>query len=170
MVREFHAAERIRGGGFQSVAVLVGFLALTLGVGVFAGLVTEPNVLSWYPALTKPSFNPPNWVFAPVWTTLYILMAIAGWRVWRITDFDSRALLFWAAQLVLNFAWSFIFFGAHEIGLALIEIAALWLMVLLTMIAFFGIDRIAGWLFVPYLAWVSFAAALNGAIHQLNPG
>jgi tryptophan-rich sensory protein len=170
MVREFHAAEQARGGGFQSVAVLVGFLALALGVGVFAGLVTEPNVLTWYPALAKPSFNPPNWLFAPVWTTLYILMAVAGWRVWRVTDFDSRALLFWVTQLVLNFAWSFIFFGAHEIGLALIEIAMLWLMVLLTMLAFFRIDRIAGWLFVPYLAWVSFAAALNGAIHHLNPG
>lgn len=170
MNREFHVSTRVRGGGFQNVAVLIGFLALALGVGVFAGLITEPNVLTWYPVLAKPSFNPPNWVFAPVWTTLYILMAVAGWRVWRITDFESRALLFWAVQLVLNFAWSFIFFGAHNIGLALIEIAALWLMVLLTMVAFFRIDRIAGWLFAPYLAWVSFAAALNAAIHQLNPG
>jgi len=170
MVRQFHAVSRARGGGFQNVAVLIGFLALTLGVGIFAGLVTEPNVLTWYPTLAKPSFNPPNWVFAPVWTVLYILMAVAGWRVWRITDFESRALLFWVMQLALNFAWSFIFFGAHAIGLALIEIAVLWLTVLLTTVTFFRIDRIAGWLFVPYLAWVSFAAALNGAIHQLNPG
>ena len=168
MVRTFHAGARER-AGFQSVAVLVGFLALTLGVGIFAGLVTEPNVLTWYPTLTKPSFNPPNWVFAPVWTALYILMAIAGWRVWRVTDFASRPMLYWAVQLALNFAWSFIFFGAHKILAALIEIAVLWLAVSITTIAFFRIDRVAGWLFTPYLAWVSFAAALNAAIHHLNP-
>lgn len=160
----------IRSYGTQNILVLIGFLALTLGVGVFAGLLTEPNVLTWYATLAKPSFNPPNWVFAPVWTILYALMAIAGWRVWRVRDFHSGALLFWAAQLALNFAWSFVFFGMHAIGLALIEVAILWLMVLLTMLSFFRIDRIAGWLFVPYLAWVSFAAALNGAILQLNQG
>ncbi|MBS0275223.1 MAG: tryptophan-rich sensory protein [Proteobacteria bacterium] len=170
MVRELHVRKRRRGGGFQDVAVLTGFLALTLGVGVFAGLVAEPNALTWYPTLAKPLFNPPNWVFAPVWTVLYVLMAVAGWRVWRITDFESRALLFWVAQLALNFAWPFIFFGVHAIGLALIEIAALWFLVLLTMVAFLRVDRIAGWLFAPYLAWLSFAAALNAAIHQLNPG
>lgn len=169
MVRDFQTAERSRNTGFQNIAVLIGFLALTLGVGIFAGLVTEPNVMSWYPTLTKPSFNPPNWVFAPVWTTLYILMAVAGWRVWRITDFRARALLYWALQLVLNFAWSFIFFGAHQITAALIEIAVLWLAGLTTTVTFFRIDRIAGWLFVPYLLWVSFAAVLNGAIWQLNP-
>lgn len=167
MVRSFHETRERR--GFQSGAVLVGFLALTLGVGILAGLVTEPNVATWYPALTKPSFNPPNWVFAPVWTLLYALMAIAGWRVWRVTDFGGRPMLYWAAQLALNFAWSFIFFGAHQILAALIEIAVLWLMVLVTAIAFFRVDRLAGWLFVPYLAWVSFATALNAAIHHLNP-
>jgi len=170
MVRKFHTGEQARGGGFQSAAVLTGFLALTLGVGIFAGLVTEPNVQTWYPTLIKPSFNPPNWLFAPVWTTLYILIAIAGWRVWRVTDFNSRALLFWILQLALNFAWSFIFFGAHKIGLALIEVAVLWLMVLLTTIAIFRIDRPAGFLFVPYLVWVSFAALLNLSIWRLNTG
>ena len=156
------------GGGFRSVAVLVGFLALTLGVGILGGLVTAPSVVSWYPTLVKPSFNPPNWVFAPVWTTLYILMAIAGWRVWRVTGFESRALLFWVLQLALNFAWSFIFFGMHEVGWALIEIAALWFLVLFTMIAFLRIDRPAGLLFLPYLAWVSFAALLNAFVWHLN--
>jgi len=169
MVRDFHAGDRMR-GGFQSIAVLIGFLALALGVGIFAALVTEPNVVSWYPTLAKPSFNPPNWVFAPVWTTLYVLMAIAGWRVWRITDFGATPMLYWVMQLALNFAWSFIFFGAHQIFAALIEIAMLWIAVLVTTIAFFRVDRIAGALFVPYLLWVSFAAALNAAIYQLNPG
>lgn len=169
MDREPRTAERKRNAGFQSGVVLIGFLALTLGVGIFAGLVTEPNVLRWYPTLAKPSFNPPNWIFAPIWAVIYILMAIAGWRVWRVTDFRAQALLYWALQLALNFAWPFIFFGAHQMTAALIEIAVLWLAVLITTIAFFRIDRIAGWLFVPYLLWVSFAAVLNGAIWQLNP-
>lgn len=169
MVRTFSTAARPR-RGFQSAAVLVAFLALSLGVGILAGLVTEPNVTTWYPALVKPSFNPPAWVFAPVWTALYILMAVAGWRVWRITDFGAQPMLYWAVQLALNFVWSFIFFGAHQILAALIEIAILWLAVLSTTIAFFRIDKIAGWLFAPYLLWVSFAAVLNGAIWELNPG
>lgn len=169
MDREPRTAECKRNAGFQSGAVLIGFLALTLGVGIFAGLVTEPNVLGWYPTLAKPPFNPPNWIFAPIWAVIYILMAIAGWRVWRVTDFRAQALLYWVMQLALNFAWPFIFFGAHQMTAALIEIAVLWLAVLITTIAFFRIDRIAGWLFAPYLLWVSFATALNGAIWQLNP-
>jgi tryptophan-rich sensory protein len=169
MARKFSAAIRQR-GRLQSVAVFVGFLALSLGVGILSGLVTEESVLTWYPTLVKPSFNPPNRVFAPVWTTLYILIAVAGWRVWRITDFGAQPMLYWAMQLALNFAWSFIFFGAHQVLAALIEIAMLWLAVLCTTIAFFRIDKIAGWLFAPYLLWVSFAAVLNGAIWELNPG
>ena len=149
--------------------MLIGFLALSLGVGILAGLVTEPNVISWYPSLAKPSFNPPNWVFAPVWTTLYILIAIAGWRVWRVTDFNAQPMLYWLLQLALNFAWSFIFFGAHQLLAALIEISVLWIAVLVTTIAFFRIDRVAGLLFVPYLLWLSFAAALNFEIYRLNP-
>lgn len=160
----------VKAGGAQSIAVLIGFLALSLGVGVLAGQVTELNVANWYPRLIKPAFNPPNWLFAPVWTALYILIAIAAWRVWCIQDFSSRALLLWIVQLALNFAWSFIFFGAHQIGFALIEISILWLAVLMTTLAFFRVDRVAGLLFVPYMLWLSFAAALNGAIYQLNPG
>jgi tryptophan-rich sensory protein len=169
MVREFPATGRAH-GGFQNIAVLIGFLALTLGVGILAGLVTEPKIPSWYSPLAKPSFSPPNGVFAPVWTTLYILMAIAGWRVWRVTDFNALPMLYWLMQLALNFAWPLIFFGAHQLLAALIEIAMLWIAVLITTVAFFRIDRIAGWLFVPYLLWVSFASALNFAIYSLNPG
>lgn len=168
MVREFTTTVRTS-SRFQSAAVLIGFLALSLGVGILSALVTEPNVVSWYPSLAKPSFNPPNWVFAPVWTTLYIFMAIAGWRVWRITDFGAQPMLYWLIQLALNFAWSFIFFGAHQLLAALIEIAMLWIAILVTTIAFFRIDRGAGWLFAPYLLWVSFAGVLNAEIYSLNP-
>ena len=104
-----------------------------------------------------------------MWTTLYILMAIAAWRVWRVAGFESRPLLYWFVQLALNFAWSFIFFGAHHVAFALIEIAVLWLMIVLTTASFFRRDRLAGWLLVPYLVWVSFAGVLNTAIWRLNP-
>jgi tryptophan-rich sensory protein len=169
MVREFATPGRTR-GGFQRAAVLIGFLALSLGVGILAELVAGPNILSWYPSLTKPSFNPPNWAFAPVWSTLYVFIAIAGWRVWCVTDFNAQPMLYWLIQLALNAAWPFIFFGAHQLLAALIEIAMLLIAVLITTVAFFRIDRIAGWLFVPYLLWVSFAGALNLEIYSLNPG
>ena len=154
---------------FVSAVALVVFLLLALAMGFAAGLATEPNIAGWYSHLNKPSFNPPNWVFAPVWTTLYILMAIAAWRVWRVAGFESRPLLYWFVQLALNFAWSFIFFGAHHVAFALIEIAVLWLMIVLTTASFFRRDRLAGWLLVPYLVWVSFAGVLNTAIWRLNP-
>jgi translocator protein len=155
-------------GRSANIFAFVLFLALVLAAGFGAGMVTAPNIAGWYSTLAKPSFNPPNWVFAPVWTTLYVLIAIAAWRVWRVTGLTSRAMLYWFVQLALNFAWSFIFFGAHQTGLALIEIAVLWLAILMTMAAFFRIDRTAGLLFVPYLAWVSFAGFLNFSIWQLN--
>ena len=154
--------------GVQSVLALIALLVLTLAVGAGGGMVTAPNVANWYPTLVKPSFNPPAWLFGPVWTTLYVLMAIAAWRVWRTQGALSRPLLLWLLQLALNFAWSFIFFGAHALLAALIELSILWLALLATLIAFFRVDRLAGWLLVPYLAWVSFAGVLNAAIWRLN--
>ena len=118
--------------------------------------------------LAKPAFTPPNWLFAPVWTTLYVLMGVASWRVWRLTGLNSPELILWMSQLTLNVLWSALFFSAHLILLALVEMALLWLLILVTMILFWQRDRIAGLLFVPYLAWVSFAFALNFAIWQLN--
>lgn len=158
----------MRHNRFASAAMLAGFLALTLAVGFAAALATKPEIAGWYAHLLKPSFNPPNWVFAPVWTTLYVMMAIAAWRVWRAIGFGSRAMLLWIVQLALNFAWSFIFFAAHKTGFALIEIAALWVFVATTMIAFLRTDLVAGLLLAPYLAWVSFAGLLNAAIWRLN--
>lgn len=150
----------------RQALALAGFLVLTLTAGFLASLVTAPNIPGWYAHLAKPSFNPPDGVFAPVWTTLYVLMAIAAWRVWR--KVELRPLGLYALQLALNFAWSFLFFGAHAVGAALLEIALLFVLVLFTMRAFWRLDRIAGWLFLPYAAWVFFAGVLNAAIWRLN--
>jgi tryptophan-rich sensory protein len=146
--------------------VLFALLAATLAVGFVASLVTVPNIAGWYAGLHKPSFNPPNGVFAPVWTSLYVLTAIAAWRVWRKAG--PRPLGLYALQLILNGAWSFLFFGAHAIGAALAEIVLLLALVLATMASFSSRDRVAGLLFLPYAAWVLFAAALNAAIWRLN--
>ena len=105
------------------------------------------------PAWSIPSFAPPNWLFAPVWTTLYVLMAVAAWRVWRIAGTKSPEMAAYAVQLVFNFAWSAIFFAAHQIGLALVEICVLLVLILATTILFWRRDRLAGLLFLPYLAW-----------------
>jgi tryptophan-rich sensory protein len=146
--------------------VLFALLAATLAVGFVASLVTVPNIPGWYAGLHKPSFNPPNWIFAPAWTTLYVLMAVAAWRVWRKAG--PRPLRLYATQLVLNGAWSFVFFGAHATGAALGEIVLLLALVLATMGSFWGKDRIAGLLFLPYAGWVLFAGCLNAAIWRLN--
>ncbi len=145
---------------------LFALLAATLAVGFLASQVTVPSIPGWYAGLHKPSFNPPNWLFAPVWTTLYVLMAVAAWRAWRKAG--VRLLGLYALQLALNGAWSFIFFGAHAIGLALAEIVLLLVLVLATMWRFWRKDRIAGLLFVPYAGWVLFAGVLNAAIWRLN--
>ena len=153
----------------RQALALLGFLALTLAAGFAAGQVTAPNIASWYNGLAKPSFNPPSWVFAPVWTALYVLMAVAAWRVWRQAGLRSAALALWFVQLGLNFAWSFLFFGAHAPGLALADLSLLWLILGATLIASRRIDRLAGWLLIPYLAWVSFAGVLNFWVWRLNP-
>lgn len=152
-----------------SLLVLLGFLVFTLAVGFLGGQVTAPNIPTWYVFLTKPSFNPPNWVFMPAWTTLYVLMAAAAWRVWRQTGWRSSALALWLGQLALNFAWSFLFFGAHALALAFFELAVMWLAILATLITFWRIERLAGALLLPYLAWVSFAGVLNFWVWRLNP-
>ena len=142
-------------------------LALCLAVSAVGGAVTATSVGSWYPLLAKPAFNPPNWIFAPVWTALYFMMAIAAWRVWRRGG-ARRALSLFALQLALNLAWSIVFFGMHAVGAALLEILVLLLAILATTVVFWRSDRMAGLLFVPYAAWVAFAAILNAAIWQLN--
>jgi len=149
---------------------LVGFLAATYGVAAVSTVFTAAAIPGWYAGLAKPSFNPPNWIFGPVWSVLYTVMAIAAWLIWRRADSElrSRALLLFWVQLALNFGWSFIFFRGHAIGLALVEIVLLWLAILGTMVLFFRLRKVAGWLFVPYLAWVSFASVLNFGIWMRN--
>jgi benzodiazapine receptor len=147
-----------------------GFLALCFAAAAIGGLATAPAIPGWYAGLIKPAFNPPNWIFGPVWTLLYALMAIAAWRVWRRGGFamSGRALTLFFLQLALNLAWSLIFFAGRRIGWALIDIAALWLSLAATAVMFWRRDRIAGAMLAPYLAWVSFAAVLNLAIWRLN--
>lgn len=149
---------------------LLGFVVLCLAISAIGGAVTASSVGTWYQALQKPLFNPPNWVFAPVWTLLYCAIAVAGWRVWMARGFAQAqgAMSAYAVQLALNLAWSFVFFGARMIGAALVEIAFLLAAVIANAVLFWRIDRIAGALFVPYAAWVSFATVLNFALWRLN--
>lgn len=148
------------------------FVATCLGVGFISGMATQSGVHTWFPMLEKPVFNPPNWVFAPVWSFLYILMGVAAGRVWGRIDYEKenvrKALLFFAIQLALNALWSVLFFGLQNPLLALVEIVLLWLMIYETYLQFKTIDKIAGWLFVPYLLWVSFATVLNASLWWLN--
>jgi tryptophan-rich sensory protein len=148
--------------------VLGGLILFCLAVGAIGGGASASAIDGWYRTLAKPAWNPPDWVFGPVWTVLYIMMAVAAWLVWKTGDRVRPAMVLFAVQLALNLAWTFIFFSFESPGLALIEIAFMWLAVLFTMLAFFGRQTTAGWLFVPYLAWVSFAAALNFAIWWMN--
>lgn len=124
----------------------------------------------WYRGLEKPSFNPPGAVFGPVWTVLYLIMAVAAWLVWRGRERAKVrwALCAWGGQLILNGLWSWLFFGRHEIGLALAEIVLLWIAILVTTILFWRVSRTAAVLLLPYLAWVSFATVLNAAFWRLN--
>jgi tryptophan-rich sensory protein len=132
--------------------------------GLFGSIVTIPSVKTWYITLVKPSFNPPSWVFAPVWTTLFALIGIALYLVWK-----KKNNLFWFwVQLLLNILWSFLFFGLHLPLLALYEILILWFAIVMTMITFWSYNKKASLLLLPYLLWVTFATFLNFSIAQLN--
>jgi len=148
---------------------MLAFILVTLAVGAGASVFSEPAIRTWYAGLAQPSFTPPNWVFAPVWTALYVVMAVAAWRVWRTTGTRSIEMLAYAIQLVFNFGWSWIFFGLHRIGLALAEILILDLGILLTAMLFFRRDRLAGLLFLPYLGWTLYASLLTRGLLLLNP-
>ena len=141
------------------------FLLLVVGGSLAIGFLTAPG--EWYAGLAKPPFNPPNWVFAPVWTVLYVLIAVAGWRTFE-QDRSSWPMKLWCAQLVLNFLWSPVFFAAHRIGLALLLILLLLAAILAFLVMSWRQNRVAAWLFAPYAAWVAFAAVLNGSIWLLN--
>ena len=156
--------------GARSLAALAAFVVLCFAVAAVGGAVTATSVGTWYAGLTKPSFNPPHWVFGPVWTVLYLMIAVAGWRVWRRRgESDARlALGAWGLQLALNLGWSLVFFGARMIGLALAEIVLLLATIVFTATLFWRIDPLAGALLVPYALWVGFATVLNAALWWLN--
>lgn len=143
--------------------VLLCFAAASLG-GLFM-----PG--AWFAALKKPAWNPPGWVFGPVWSVLYTMMAVSAWLVWQRGGFAAqrRPLRLFLAQLALNAAWTPLFFGLHRPGVALAEIILLWLAIAWTIVAFWPVQRSAAWLLTPYLAWVSFATVLNGTLWWLNP-
>ncbi|MFM2338782.1 MAG: hypothetical protein RL115_1975 [Bacteroidota bacterium] len=150
---------------------LVIAILIPIIIGGLSGFFTANNVGTWYTTIQKPSWNPPNWIFGPVWTTLYILMGIALYLVWKADSSDflkKLAIFFFTLQLVLNFFWSFIFFQQHEMGWALVEIIALWLAILVTIFSFANISKTAAWLLVPYIAWVSFATILNYTLWKIN--
>jgi tryptophan-rich sensory protein len=151
---------------------LIGFLAATFAAAAIGSAATFTSVKTWYPLLEKPSWTPPGWLFAPVWSALYVAMAVAGWRVWRNqTGSAARAVLrLYAAQLALNALWSVLFFGLRRPDLALIDIAGLWLLLILALFHFWRADWIAGALWTPYVLWVSCACGLNAAIWMLNSG
>jgi len=149
---------------------LIFSLLITLAVGGIAGYATATSINTWYMHLQKPSFNPPNWIFAPVWTALYILMGIALYLVWKqpASKERNRTLSFFFIQLFLNFCWSFIFFNYHQIAFAMIDIILLWVMILITMLLFSTFSKTASLLLAPYILWVSFATVLNIAVYKLN--
>jgi benzodiazapine receptor len=142
-----------------------------LSAGFIGSIFTTPSIPNWYTTLNKPSFNPPNWLFAPVWTTLFILMGTAAFLIWRKglkKKEVKNALIIFLLQLVFNTLWSFLFFKFHSPFWALVDIAVLWALILLVLIKFWKISKTAGILLIPYLLWVSFASFLNYAIYRLN--
>ena len=146
------------------LSILISFLA-----GGIGSIFTTPAIRDWYPTLVKPSFNPPNWLFGPAWTLLYLLMGIALYLVWTsVKENKKSAYIFFFTQLFLNALWSIIFFGAHQTGWAFFEIVLLWLAILAAIFAFYRISKPAAYLLIPYILWVTFAAILNFAIWRLN--
>lgn len=155
----------------KNIWLLIISLATPLLVGFFGSLLTTPGVATWYSFLTKPWFNPPNWIFSPVWTLLFVLMGLALFLVLKEGRKNSHfaiALIVFAAQLFLNLYWSFFFFFVQAPSLAFYEIISLWLMILVNIYYFYQIKKTAAYLLIPYLAWVSFAAVLNYFIWSLN--
>ncbi|MGB9175611.1 MAG: TspO/MBR family protein [Methanoregula sp.] len=156
----------------QSYPKLAAAILLCVIVGSLGSLVTTTGSGSWYSTLQKPFFAPPNWLFAPMWLTLFVLMGIALYLVWE-SGTERRdvqvALGIFGVQFLLNVIWSFLFFGLESPLLGLIDILLLWVMIVATILAFYRVKKSAAYLLIPYLAWVTIAAALNGAIYFMNP-
>ena len=149
---------------------LIAFLVLTFAVAAIGGAVTSSSVQTWYPTLNKPAFNPPDWIFGPVWTSLYVMMALSAALVWsRAAPPVRRTAIAWfLIQLALNLGWSLLFFGLNQVAFAFGWLVVLWLAIAVTLRRFWPISRAAGLLLVPYLAWVAFAGLLKFLIWRLN--
>ena len=148
----------------SSVLGLMGFVGVCF-LAALSGAFFRPG--AWYESLAKPWWRPPNWVFAPAWTILYITIAISGWLIWRTAGFGP-ALAIYFLSLLFNAAWSALFFGIRRPDLAFLDLSLLWISIVATIVAFFPIERWAGYLLLPYLGWVSFAGMLNFAVWQMN--
>jgi len=157
---------------FRQALGLAFFILLCFAVAGIGSSFTMPSVGDWYREISKPDWTPPSWLFGPVWTVLYLMMGVAAWLVWRRTGLCRVGvpLGIFGVQLALNLLWSIIFFGLHNPGLAFVEIVLLWLAILATILAFLRVSRLAGWLLVPYILWVTFASVLNFTIWNMNRG
>ncbi len=153
----------------KSIKLIIAIL-LPMVIGGFSGFLTANSINDWYTTLQQPSFNPPNWVFGPVWTTLYLIMGISLYRIWILPVSEERnfAIVVFFGQMILNFFWSLIFFRWHLIGTALAEIILMWVMIATMIHLFKKLDKVAGIMNVPYLLWVTFASVLNAAYFVLN--
>ena len=153
----------------QVIALAVS-IGICLGAAGLGAILTTPSIHPWYGTLLKPQWTPPNRVFGPVWTALYLSMAVAAWLVWRQDGFSHAKLplTLFAIQLGMNVAWSGLFFRLRLVGVAFLEVVLLWLFILSTTIEFWPVSRMASWLMLPYLTWVTCAAALNAAIWRMN--
>jgi len=158
------STDELRSAKIKSALALVGFLLISYSVALVSSSFSPD---AWYASLIKPSWNPPNWLFGPVWTLLYGMIAVAAWRVWRVKD-SQLALAMWALHLVPNMLWSYFFFSAHRLDYALVDISFLLVGIVATVGLFAQRDRIAALLLLPYLAWVGFATLLNWTLLRLN--
>ena len=157
-------------GTTKSLLALAVFVVVCFAAAGIGGVATSKTVGTWYKSLEKPSWTPPAWLFGPVWTALYLMMAVAAWLVWRRRQaVDVRwPLILFTLQLVLNATWSWLFFALKSPGIAFLELVALWCAILCTLVLFWRTTALSGWLMLPYLLWTTFALALNLAIWRLN--
>ena len=157
-------------GKGKSLSVLAAFVVICFAAAGIGGIATSMSVDTWYASLEKPSWTPPAWLFGPVWSVLYLTMAVAAWLIWRRRKASPvrLPLTLFFLQLTLNAGWSWLFFGLRQPGPAFAELALLWLVIVATMLVFSKTVKLSGWLMAPYLLWTSFAAALNLAIWRLN--
>ena len=155
----------------RSIVGVALWVAVSFSAGAIGARFTGPAVASWYAQTNKPAWTPPDVVFGPVWSTLYLMMGVAAWLVWRKAGFSGApgAIVLFGLQLIANAAWSWIFFGLRRFDLAFFEIVILWALILATVVAFWRHDARAGLLLLPYMVWVSYASVLNFAIWRLNP-